>query len=134
MTFSQYFEFCFLLTIPQGLYKKIPGFLQGRTYFNPQSRLSFDLENLHCRPSPCWFQSTKPRGLRPFNRGEHRRQPGYFNPRSHKGFDIIEVIVHFLIKNFNPRSHKGFDDGEADFSKVYYVFQSTKPQGLRQQI
>ena len=103
----------------------------------------------------CEFQSTLPQGER---RNMRCGSPGYcsisihaptrgattidiarntvlknFNPRSHKGSDNTDPITSAIVPNFNPRSHKGSDPGYAVGKIIDRVFQSTLPQGERQQ-
>ena len=78
-----------------------------------------------------------------------------FNPRSHKGSDDLPAVclppsgisIHaptrgatrFRLRepqfpvNFNPRSHKGSDAGACRRISCVDIFQSTLPQGERQQ-
>ena len=98
------------------------------------------------------FQSTLPQGERQKNSGR-LFVLGDFNPRSHKGSDILDVDVipaHTISihaptrgatirlfpsvlhpnRNFNPRSHKGSDAG-ISITWTIKIFQSTLPQGER---
>ena len=54
-----------------------------------------------------------------------------FNPRSHKGSDVIYYPAPRDKGNFNPRSHKGSDSKLAVFLRPSCIFQSTLPQGER---
>ena len=75
-----------------------------------------------------------------------------FNPRSHKGSDLLEGEKRDMLWNFNPRSHKGRDEemGAIMYSiyisihaptrgatqsckgrNPFFQFQSTLPQGER---
>ena len=56
---------------------------------------------------------------------------GHFNPRSHKGSDSIDVDSKRRLRHFNPRSHKGSDHSRISRSCIDIVFQSTLPQGER---
>ena len=76
------------------------------------------------------FQSTLPQGERRKGRPclHHQR---YFNPRSHKGSDLVAPDNCIIQKHFNPRSHKGSDQGPRGRIKKSRKFQSTLPQGER---
>ena len=83
-----------------------------------------------------WSGDFNPRS----HKGSDRFSPGSlprafldFNPRSHKGSDGKAGLVSGEENtNFNPRSHKGSDDkGDINVS-VSGKFQSTLPQGERQ--
>ena len=52
-----------------------------------------------------------------------------FNPRSRKGFDILEIPTTLMDLDFNPRSRKDFDHLHIQSENL--LFQSTKPQRLR---
>ena len=56
-----------------------------------------------------------------------------FNPRSHKGSDGLYWQHCQAVTNFNPRSHKGSDKDAGTPLIMVLVFQSTLPQGERQQ-
>ena len=56
------------------------------------------------------FQSTLPQGERRHSWRCLTQHIRYFNPRSHKGSDVVGFNVVALIYNFNPRSHKGSDE------------------------
>ena len=58
------------------------------------------------------FQSTLPQGERP-GFCQYLRHSGDFNPRSHKGSDILRPSPRGIKKDFNPRSHKGSDEDTA---------------------
>ena len=57
-----------------------------------------------------------------------------FNPRSHKGSDDTIISQSTTIFYFNPRSHKGSDRASVLLSSDQNLFQSTLPQGERQEI
>ena len=39
-----------------------------------------------------------------------KRLTGYFNPRTHEGYDSLRDPLLFRSQNFNPRTHEGYDD------------------------
>ena len=100
------------------------------------------------------FQSTLPQGERHRLSYKPQYAPVHFNPRSHKGSDVIteRAFISFTF-NFNPRSHKGSDLSKKSpirdriisihaptrgatvsplISRMAQAFQSTLPQGERQ--
>ena len=103
----------------------------SRSYFNPRSHKGSDLLTRPERRERTKFQSTLPQGERRSSsvrstdpqqfqstlpQGERQRrveclcgQNDHFNPRSHKGSDILQPEPASCRKNFNPRSHKGSD-------------------------
>ena len=98
------------------------------------------------------FQSTLPQGER-LSPSLNLANFQDFNPRSHKGSDIVQSVlkttkaefqstlpqgerlispaIYISFVDFNPRSHKGSDGsrGQSDYSERR--FQSTLPQGER---
>ena len=54
-----------------------------------------------------------------------------FNPRSHKGSDLVCNLCPDRAADFNPRSHKGSDERDYDNRQMIQGFQSTLPQGER---
>ena len=89
------------------------------------------------------FQSTLPQGERRKAGSPHGIYTGYFNPRSHKGSDMLQDMQHGVMyrisihaptrgatptsekrrsrRNFNPRSHKGSDSlSHASYSSYRY--------------
>ena len=100
--------------------------------FNPRSRKGNDFWLFICVICTQMFQSTFPQG--------ERRQPAYirglshcFNPRSRKGNDQCLSRICKPYTCFNPRSRKGNDIVRLSSSYVIVMFQSTFPQGERQQ-
>ncbi len=76
------------------------------------------------------FQSTFPRGERPFS--SKMTQPLlYFNPRSLVGNDDKQAHEGLYSGHFNPRSLVG-NDKNAKGSIAFNKFQSTFPRGERQ--
>ena len=60
-----------------------------------------------------------------------RRHFPDFNPRSHKGSDVRQLLNNRVIVYFNPRSHKGSDTLHCTACLCCLIFQSTLPQGER---
>ena len=54
------------------------------------------------------FQSTHPRGVRPYWVGQCAGG-GYFNPRTHVGCDVRDLLFPYFSMDFNPRTHVGCD-------------------------
>ena len=101
---------------------------------------------------PLQFQSTHPRGVRPYT-AHGCRMYRCFNPRTHVGCDDYQVSVVRNLDRFNPRTHVGCDKayiGQFDNTLVsihaptwgatttFFIrvilckFQSTHPRGVRQ--
>ena len=76
------------------------------------------------------FQSTPPRGWRPYNHGLSLSQKN-FNPLHHEGGDGSCSTSPVHLTHFNPLHHEGGDY----FAKLEFrrriVFQSTPPRGWR---
>ena len=112
-------------------------------YFNPRSHEGSDTRICSPVALPWLFQSTLPRGERPYfvflryplelfqstlPRGERRRiasapasPPANFNPRSHEGSDSPSTRLSASRKNFNPRSHEGSDHPDSSPGRVWYI-------------
>ena len=77
------------------------------------------------------FQSTLPRGERPFT----EFLTGDYTPISiHAptwGATVGQYITSYAPRNFNPRSHVGSDSAAHPRSHCNKVFQSTLPRGER---
>ena len=122
-------------------WKALHTFIQHISDLNPQNRKQHNTQ----------FQSTLPQGERR-HCGIGRCREFYFNPRSHKGSDLLQFVLLHLFQNFNPRSHKGSDDYYHPIlanigisihaptrgatttntdSESVTLFQSTLPQGER---
>ena len=105
--------------------------------------------------SELWFQSTHPRRVRPlrvnlpsatarFNPRTHvgcdllnviyKLFQRSFNPRTHVGCDLTVTIIKIYLKCFNPRTHVGCDEHEEAHLKNNQEFQSTHPRRVRQRI
>ena len=78
-------------------------------HFNPRSREGSDNRLEAVRMKTEIFQSTLPRGERPYT-GGYGGSVTDFNPRSHEGSDSLIHTVLRSWKHFNPRSHEGSDD------------------------
>ena len=124
-------------------------------YFNPRSHEGSDTRICSPVALPWLFQSTLPRGERPYfvflryplelfqstlPRGERRRiasapasPPANFNPRSHEGSDSPSTRLSASRKNFNPRSHEGSDDrhGPFDVLRVISIHAPTRGATIR---
>ena len=141
----------FQSTLPQGERRETWRVRCYSWYFNPRSHKGSDVKNyddteiktisIHAptRGATLFFvatvffilfQSTLPQGERHcrlsivdisfyFNPRSHKGSDVivllhtatkiYFNPRSHKGSDLIRQPIAVLATDFNPRSHKGSD-------------------------
>ena len=70
---------------------------------------------VHCR-----FQSTSPRGGRPYIPLYTSDWLMNFNPRPHEGDDKDDFAVFILSHDFNPRPHEGDDEHKTkDITKDY---------------
>ena len=125
---------------------------RGSGNFNPRSHEGSDGDRSHRYSNSNKFQSTLPRGERPYfrfsvwirykifqstlPRGERRRWKAYnpnprdFNPRSHEGSDKTSICHLSVAVNFNPRSHEGSDQITRSRNTTA-KFQSTLPRGER---
>ena len=59
---------------------------------------------------------------------------GCFNPRTHVGCDPLVRGLTVLVLRFNPRTHVGCDTVKKACSRVPFMFQSTHPRGVRQDV
>ena len=80
------------------------------------------------------FQSTLPRGERPFLFYATNVIIANFNPRSREGSDWGVDTVIMNKRDFNPRSREGSDRGRRRSGKCSSKFQSTLPRGERHQL
>ena len=125
----------------------------GKSDFNPRTREGCDPSAVFCASLMLVFQSTHPRGVRPFGgflrlfdvgisihapaRGATCKQsPGhqprtYFNPRTREGCDLRGVHNGRNEGNFNPRTREGCDLAVNHRLEGLSIFQSTHPRGVR---
>ena len=99
----------FQSTLPQG--ERLQSVLQSVLIHQFQSTLpQGERRSSSVRSTdPQQFQSTLPQGERQRRVECLCGQNDHFNPRSHKGSDILQPEPASCRKNFNPRSHKGSD-------------------------
>ena len=76
------------------------------------------------------FQSTHPLGVR-LGSWSMLRVLRSFNPRTHSGCDILNIIQKTRNRSFNPRTHSGCDLKEQSLAIYVFQFQSTHPLGVR---
>ncbi len=77
------------------------------------------------------FQSTRPRGARPWRSRRPRFRPGCFNPRARAGRDLRWTwasCARFPFQSTRPRGARR-KPRPKDF--VWFLFQSTRPRGAR---
>ena len=55
-----------------------------------------------------------------------------FNPRTHEGCDVLFLVSAVTNSSFNPRTHEGCDEVINKVIVHELWFQSTHPQGVRQ--
>ncbi len=91
-----------------------------------------DLAGLYRPEQRRWFQSTPPRGGRPYA-SLARRVLVRFNPRPRGGGDLLRVGDDCRPPRFNPRPRGGGDSPFSVALKFSLRFQSTPPRGGRQQ-
>ena len=82
--------------------------------FNPRSREGSDNLAGYWSVHIDEFQSTLPRGERPYDHFLQFHFCNNFNPRSREGSDYILQDFLFPLLYFNPRSREGSDDGKVD--------------------
>ena len=125
--------------------------ISGRTYFNPRPRVGGDVINSESTFFISVFQSTPPRGGRPYLVFQCACYC-YFNPRPRVGGDLTAVSDTSFPLHFNPRPRVGGDPsagvivtspgisihapawGATDTSAPVFnrnLFQSTPPRGGR---
>ena len=111
-------------------------------YFNPRSRKGFDRCTAHAAYQVNKFQSTKPQRLRlkqspksengalisiheaakaSTDKNAYNYLYHNFNPRSRKGFDILEIPTTLMDLDFNPRSRKGFDHLHIQSENLLFI-------------
>ena len=110
----------FQSTFPQGERQNAEKIRKWRDSFNPRSRKGNDSRQKSPISSMHKFQSTFPQGERP------RHVPA-------RGTTVSRSICSSLSKSFNPRSRKGNDSPDMSLHVIPHSFQSTFPQGERQQ-
>ena len=121
--------------------------------FNPRARVGRDARRLRSWTNRTRFQSTRPRGARPFASqinlwvvqsfnprarvGRDQSQMSFcfvvfsFNPRARVGRDTLPFIFLPLRACFNPRARVGRDNRILSRRDANEPFQSTRPRGAR---
>ena len=74
------------------------------------------------------FQSTRPRGARPYQRQKIRSLLN-FNPRAHEGRDRAAHSQRSSLPNFNPRAHEGRDKSHEILWLLEYYFNPRAHEG-----
>ena len=105
----------------------------SQSYFNPRSHKGSDREELDKIAEKGLFQSTLPQGERPRGRNHSLNSFLDFNPRSHKGSDRFMVTVRKTTVISIHAPTRGATEAMQSKASKYTEFQSTLPQGERQQ-
>ena len=106
-------------------------FIAIKHCFNPRTRVGCDPKNLYLTFISVRFQSTHPRGVRPFAEKLYRRWYAGFNPRTRVGCDVRLMPQRprpTLFQSTHPRGVRRSWTARASRSRM---FQSTHPRGVR---
>ena len=104
-----------------------------RDWFQSTHSQGVRLKNCHLTASAWIFQSTHSQGVRPDSDLRCCCAIIYFNPRTHKECDTIQMVKQWTNENFNPRTHKECDFWILARKTTIIQFQSTHSQGVRHQ-
>ena len=110
-----------------------PSMTSKRSCFNPRSRKGNDQRSGGTPTTPEVSIHVPARGTTaciPLRNIRNKR----FNPRSRKGNDSRSIGTMWQPLCFNPRSRKGNDAPDQKVAERFRRFQSTFPQGERQQL
>ena len=100
--------------------------------FNPRAHAGRDRIAERLQGRQLAFQSTRPRGARPWLPCFVRTRHSGFNPRAHAGRDCRRNPPCCLPgRCFNPRAHAGRDMAHEALMSSLQKFQSTRPRGAR---